>query len=121
MIKKSYAYTILLLSKIFNFEINNSKYTKIRIVNWILNGSDKLRIDYAFDNNSVGFDLGVYRGDFVASIFQNHNCNIYVFEPFSEYFLANKKRFESNSKVKSYDYGLSNKNTTEKLYISEEG
>jgi FkbM family methyltransferase len=121
MIKKIYAYIIWSLSKILFFEVKKSKYSKIRIVNWILFGNEKLRTNYDLNSNSIVFDLGGYKGDFVDSIYSIYKCKVFVFEPFSSYFNIIVNRFSSEESIKIFNYGLSNKNSIEKLYISEEG
>jgi FkbM family methyltransferase len=85
------------------------------------NGDNTLRLDYDLNDNSIVFDLGGYHGRWAKNIIDKYNCNIYIFEPFINYFNLIKDKFNSNDKVKIYNFGLSNKTSEELLYISEDG
>jgi FkbM family methyltransferase len=85
------------------------------------NGDNTLRLDYDLNDNSIVFDLGGYHGGWAKNIIDIYNCNIYIFEPFINYFNLIKDKFNSNDKVKIYNFGLSNKTSEELLYISEDG
>jgi FkbM family methyltransferase len=66
----------------------------------------------------VVIDLGGYEGQWAADIFCKYACNIHIFEPFKEFAKNIESRFNRNSKVTIYNYGLSKANTVEKLNIS---
>ena len=73
-------------------------------------GDETLRLDYPeLNEESIVFDLGGYKGDFAYAINEKFGCTVYVFEPHPKYYDACIKRFLSNDKVISFNYGLSDK------------
>ena len=73
-------------------------------------GDLKLRLSYPLTKDSIVVDLGAYKGDFAYDINRKYDCYVYCFEPVSKFYLNCKKRFDSNKKIKCFDYGLSNAN-----------
>jgi FkbM family methyltransferase len=84
------------------------------------NGDETLRIDYNLEHNSIVFDLGGYKGDFADTIYQKYQCTIYIFEPVEEFYLHIKDRFKNNSKIKVFQVGLSNKNDSMEINVSND-
>lgn len=94
----------------------------IRTKPWFKHNGDKtLRLNYDLKETSVVFDLGGYEGQWSSDIFSKYCCNIYLFEPHKEYANKIKERFEKNSKIKVFEFGLSNKDETLELNISADG
>lgn len=69
-------------------------------------GDETLRLDYPLTKDSVVFDLGGYRGDFAAAIYERYGCKVYIFEPVSEFYNKCVARFKDNSQVVCLNYGL---------------
>jgi len=80
------------------------------------NGDKTYRINYDLNEDSIVFDIGGYEGDWSSDILEKYNCNIYIFEPVKEYFDIIINKFKGNSKVRVFNFGISNKN--EEVYIS---
>ena len=90
----------------------------IAISQWIKDDGDStLRVDYPLTENSVILDIGGYMGEWAAKIISLYNPYVYIFEPVTEYYNQIVERFCSNGKVSVYNFGLSDKNTTEKLAL----
>ena len=87
---------------------------------WYRDGGDyKLRFNYCLDNKSVVFDLGGYEGQYASDLFSRMPCNIYIFEPVIEYAKAIEDRYKNNKMIKSFPFGLSDKN--QKIKIAKIG
>jgi FkbM family methyltransferase len=76
----------------------------------------KLRTNYKLDPSSIVFDLGGYKGEWSEEIYKKYKPTIYIFEPIKDFYVLINQKFLSNSKVKVFNYGLSNSN--EKKFIS---
>ena len=80
-----------------------------RVKKWFADKGDEThRLDYDFNENSIVFDIGGYKGEFARDIFCKYNCTIYIFEPIKEFYDIIKKRFINNSKIKAFNFGLGN-------------
>lgn len=76
---------------------------------WIQDKGDiKLRLAYDLNPSSVVFDIGGYKGDFANALYLQYQCSIYLFEPVGDFYQICKKRFLGNTKIKCFNYGLSN-------------
>ena len=80
------------------------------------NGDKTLRVNYDLNKDSVVFDIGGYEGQWSDDIFSKYDCNIYIFEPVQDFAENIKKRFADNKKIQIYPFGLSDKNSNEKIY-----
>jgi len=85
------------------------------------NGDYTKRLDYSLNSDSVVVDLGGYRGDFANNIYSKFNCNVYVFEPFKEFYDVIAGRFNSNEKIRAFNYGISDKTSTQEFYFCNDG
>jgi FkbM family methyltransferase len=114
-----------LLSKIRNRLAAPSKGSQEHIMaerarKWFSDrGDDTLRLDYELDENSVVFDIGGYKGEFVSSIFNKYGSLIYVFEPVPEYYNIIIRKFSQNRKVLSYCFGLSAKSGETRISLAD--
>ena len=72
-------------------------------------GDETLRLDYPLNKDSVVFDLGGYRGDFAAAINARYGCKVYLFEPVLKSYQNCVSRFQENSQIICFNYGLSSK------------
>jgi len=85
--------------------------TAIALAKWFKDEGDKNhRFNYPLTSESIVFDLGGYKGDFAANIYDKYNCYVHIFEPVKEYYLYCENRFKKNKKIKCFNYGLSNEN-----------
>ena len=87
---------------------------------WKKDKSDHLRFDYDLNDYSLIFDVGGYHGDWTAKIFKKYNCNVYVFEPVKSFFEIINNRFKSNEKIKVFNFGLSDSNAQEQIYLKND-
>ena len=91
-----------------------------RVVQWFKDQGDKThRLIYDLNENSIVFDLGGYEGQWASDIFSMYQSNVYIFEPVNEFAEKIKKRFSKNSKISTYDFGLSRE--TKRMTISING
>jgi len=112
MIKKG----IILLKRIFRSR-KNTPYK-----NWlIVKGDETLRLNYPLSRNSIVFDLGGYKGQWASDVYSRYLCTIYVFEPVKEFFEKIKDKFSKNSKIKVFNFGISNKTKREIIFLDEDG
>ena len=89
---------------------------------WNADGGDlKLRYNYSLNSDSVVVDLGGYKGDFADIIHRKFNSNVYAFEPFKEFYDVMEGRFNSNKKIRVFNYGISDKTSTEDFHFSNDG
>jgi len=74
---------------------------------WTANRGDLThRLDYNLHPDSVVLDLGGYEGQWASDIFARYCCNLYVFEPITEYADKIQSRFRRNTKVQVFPFGL---------------
>ena len=115
MLKKVYNKLIFLVKKYVFFD----KFLWA-IHNWFkIRGDENLRINYDLNEKSIVFDVGGYKGDFTYQINKKYNCNIYVFEPISEFYNIIKVRFEKQKKIKVFNFGLSSYDDETTLFIND--
>jgi FkbM family methyltransferase len=92
----------------FKLYILKDEYTVV-VNRWNKEQSDgNLRLLYPLTTESIVFDLGGYKGDFASEVNARYGCYVYVFEPISKFYKGCVARFESNEKIKCFNYGLSN-------------
>ena len=84
-------------------------------------GDEILRYNYPLHADSIVFDLGGYHGEFSQKIYDKYNCYIYVFEPVKEYYEIIKNTFKDNSKIKIFNFGLSDKDETMNISLNDDG
>jgi len=84
-------------------------------------GDETLRYNYPLNKNSIVFDLGGYHGEFTQKIFDEYGCSIYVFEPVKEYCAIIENRFKNNSKIKVFNFGLSDKDEFMDILLNNDG
>jgi FkbM family methyltransferase len=102
-----------LLRKIKNKLQRGSDNQFNEVERWYQEDPHKLkRTDFDFlTSDSIVFDLGGYEGEWTSDIYARFNCNVYVFEPVSEFANIIKQRFAKNEKIKVYAIGLAEKNS----------
>ncbi len=119
--------------KKFFIKVNNIVKYFIRL--WILrdrhlleakrwfkdNGDETLRLEYELNESSIVFDVGGYKGDFTDKIFNKFQSYIYIFEPHPRFYKNLKIKYKNNPKIKVYNYGLSDNNSTISLNDLDDG
>ena len=88
---------------------------------WVKDNAESLRIKYKLNQDAIVFDLGGYEGSWTNDIFDRFGCNIYTFEPVCDFYDKIVDRFKDNSKIKVYNFGLSNKDYECKIYLDDDG
>ena len=100
----------------------NQTIESSRVKPWFeINGDKTYRLNYNLDEYSVVFDLGGYKGEWASDIFGKYNCYIYIFEPVKPFADNISRRFEKNSKIKVFPFGLGGGDATTKLSVSADG
>lgn len=98
------------LIKLFRCYVLRDKFL-LEVARWSRDSGDiKLRLSYPMSANSVVFDLGGYKGDFAARIFDLYACNVYVFEPVPIFYNTCEERFSENDQIRCFNFGLSKEN-----------
>jgi len=94
---------------------------QLMIRKWYADGGNyKMRFDYDLNEESVALDVGGYQGQWASDLFSRYRCNIYVFEPVSDFVERIRVRFIHNDKIKIFPFGLGGYSRTETIYISKE-
>lgn len=92
----------------------------INAARWVKDKGDRtLRMNYPLTADSVVLDLGGYHGDFAAAIHEKYGCQIYVFEPVSQFYQSCAARFQTNPKIICLNYGLSAVDATLNIGLAE--
>lgn len=106
MLRSIIVRTKLFIREILHPETKNNVQAK-RVKPWFLiNGDNTLRLRYTLDTSSVVLDLGGYKGDWAAQIWNLYKPSLYIFEPYKPYCDSIKNRFNGNDKIKVFEFGL---------------
>ena len=97
--------------------INN----QFEVNRWFDDGGMNNRLNYNLNKNSIVFDLGGYHGTFAESIYDKFNCNVYVFEPYKPFFDIINQKFENNTKVRVFNYGIYDQTSKVKFDAIDDG
>ena len=98
----------------------NDSIQYLRVNPWFeVNGDETLRLDYELNESSVVFDVGGYKGEFARDIFCKYQAFIFLFEPLLEFYEIASKRFCKNTKVITYNFGLSDHTCKTLIGISD--
>jgi len=84
----------------------------------LISGDKRMHKNYSLNSESIFFDLGGFNGSFSEKIIKEFNCYCYIFEPHPKYFDILNKKFNSNEKVKIFNFGLLDKNKN--IYLSDD-
>ena len=88
---------------------------------WFAARGDKtLRLQYQLSQDSLVFDVGGYKGQWAAEIYERFGCEIFIFEPVEQYAQAIQKRFDGCPRVKVFPYGLGANNRTDTIGINND-
>lgn len=111
-----------ILKKIKRFILKEKNKIETPVDKWFKdNGDSTLRISYPdLRQDPVIFDLGGYQGQWSSDIYSALGCaRIYIFEPVEKNFCFIKNRFQSNTKIKSYQFGLGSREVDSEIYLDE--
>jgi FkbM family methyltransferase len=78
------------------------------------------RVNYDLNARSIVFDLGGYRGDWASDIFSRFCCTIHVFEAVPDYAAGLVRRFERNTSIHIYPFGLASADSVQSISVAEE-
>lgn len=89
---------------------------------WIAdNGDEALLTHYPLNSRSMVVDVGGYTGNFSDKINALYNPQLIIFEPVKKYYDILKRKYANNRNVTLYKYGLSNSDSIQKIYLSDDG
>lgn len=72
-------------------------------------GSKDSLFDFDLKQESIVFDVGGFEGHYSKKIYDNYGCNIFIFEPHPLFYKKITNNFKGVSKVKLFNFGLSNR------------
>ena len=75
---------------------------------------NELRLEYAFDESSVVFDIGAYKGEFAQKIYDMYNCKVIAYEPVREFYR------KIPSAIISYNLAVSNRIGYGTIYVNKD-
>jgi len=91
-------------------------------IRWVKDKGDEThRLIYDLNETSIVFDLGGYEGDFTKEIHERYRSSVFVFEPVSTFHQRISYRFEQNKKISVFNFGLSNRDETRPINLSDDG
>ena len=85
------------------------------------NGNFTHAINYNINENSMVIDLGGFKGLWADLIIEKYNPHITIVEPIKEFYEELTKKFLNNPKVRVLNYGISNINKVDNLYLNGDG
>jgi FkbM family methyltransferase len=103
-----------MLKKIFNYY--GYTFSKIKKSNLI---SDIIKLRLRDNNCDVLIDVGANKGDFSYDFLKNFK-KIFLIEPNPNLKDQLEDRFKNNTNIKIFNFGINNKNSIKKLYISDD-
>ena len=92
--------------------------TRAHLIWKFISGDKRMHKNYSLNSDSIFFDLGGFKGSFSEKIIKEFNCYCYIFEPHPKYFDTLVKKFNSNEKVKIFNFGLLDENKS--IYLSDD-
>jgi FkbM family methyltransferase len=102
--------------------MNNLRLNKNEIGRWFRDRGDYTHnITYDINKDSVVMDLGGYTGVWAQQIIDKYDPNMYIIEPIENFYNGMVERFKDNDKVHLLNVGISTKNKTDKLFLSNDG
>lgn len=81
------------------------------VLSWVRNMGDQgLSLNHDLDDKSLVIDFGGYSGDWSKKIYTKYQCNIEIYEPFSEFVEQIKEKFSGIEKVKIHNFAAGGDN-----------
>jgi FkbM family methyltransferase len=88
---------------------------------WYLARGDRThRLNYDLTPNSVVFDLGSYRCQFIDEIYEKFHCSVYGFEAMPKFAKTLQNKYSSQPKIRVFPFGLSSSDKKVSLTDSED-
>ena len=110
----------ILFKKQIDKQNQQNKLQHERCKPWFaVKGDQTLRLNYPLNKESVVFDLGGYKGEFAADIYNKYQSTIYVFEPIQSFYNIIKQQFADNPKIKAFQYGLAGQDQTMQISLTD--
>jgi FkbM family methyltransferase len=106
ILKTSYIYSVFFYLR-KQARVLYSTKSRSRFFWNLRNGDEVLSLDYPLKKSSVAFVVGAYKGDYLNKLDNKFNCQIYAFEPISEYYEILNSKFEKKENINLYNIGLS--------------
>lgn len=103
---------------------------KIHSVEWYLMADEFSKrnlyelLTITFDQlneNSIVYDFGGYIGNWTSDIYSRYLCNIFTYEPITEFYNIMTQRFKNNKKINIFNYGVYNKTCELELFMDKDG
>lgn len=117
IIKRVFFSVVFLIYKILG--IKNQKYY---IGKWFSeDGDNKHLTNYPLTTKNAVVDVGGYLGVFSDRIINKYNPNVFIYEPVKSFYKILKNKYLGNKNVYVFNYGLSNTNSTKKIYLLADG
>lgn len=117
-----------IIKKVFNYALWHYRLRLIRdtytitVSRWLKdNGDVTLRLDYPLKEDSIVIDVGGYKGEWASEIVKLYNPYIFIFEPVPKHYQEVIKRFSLNSKIKVFNFGLSDKDEIKTMSLLDNG
>jgi len=81
------------------------------VLSWVRDMGDQvLSLNHDLDDKSLVIDFGGYNGDWSKKIYTKYQCNIEIYEPFSEFVEQIKEKFSDVEKVKINNFAAGGNN-----------
>lgn len=108
-----------LIQKIYRHFFPKPKTDRELVVEtWERDHGDKtLRLSYDLTPDDTVWDVGGFEGQWASDIFAKYQPTIHIFEPVKGFADKIKERFAKNEKVRVYQYGLSDHDSTETISL----
>jgi FkbM family methyltransferase len=84
-------------------------------------GDNKFRYSYLLNEKSIVFDIGGFNGQWSSEIFARYQSDIYVFEPVKSFYISIRDRFQSNPKIKVFNFGIGAVKREEQINLLADG
>lgn len=84
-------------------------------------GDETLRLNYPLNQESLVLDIGGYKGEWAFNIYSLYQPLIYIFEPVSSFQNIIHRKFENNSKIKLFKFGLGNESRFVDISLDADG
>ena len=122
LIRKAAWYLNLVANRLLINKRSPEYIASQRAIKWFKDDGDKThRLNYALNDQSLVLDLGGYEGQWASDIFSMYGCSILIFEPYLPFAENIDKRFEKNTKIRVYKFGLGAKTERVEFSVMDNG
>lgn len=85
-----------------------------------VNGDENLRLQYSLSSTSLVLDIGGYKGQWSADIYDLYGCKIKIIEPVKTFAAEIEERFRDNPNISTFAIGLGARSRTETIYLCKD-